>query len=214
MTRRKHRNGTPLKVYLAAYPKRARKYRIAEMIYGRAKPKRAGKGRVKNPNLVITAVSKNPELFDDKPGGVLSRAEVLTNMIERTLEDVGQKLTTREKVTITGFLDNEFRAYLAAFNDAGLFDYTKKIDVFDFLSSLLVGLMFFAEHVSKVRNVGLLKYHLPKAGFPPRAIDLFEPTRKKIPQRLRKKIYNNLHPKTKGEFDVIIAGYKAMGYRI
>lgn len=72
------------KVYLAAYPRRIKKYSIAEKIYGRS-PGRKG-GRVKNPNLVITAISKNPGLFDQNKKGVISRTEPLLAEIKRRLE--------------------------------------------------------------------------------------------------------------------------------
>ncbi|MDO8691909.1 MAG: hypothetical protein Q7R39_18215 [Dehalococcoidia bacterium] len=110
------------KVYLAAYRKRIKKYRIAEKIYGRSPAKRKGKGgRVKNPNLVITAISKNPGLFDQNEKGVISRTEPLLAEIKRHLqqrqeEELVRKihpdslvLTPEEEAELNRYLDTRLR---------------------------------------------------------------------------------------------------------
>lgn len=118
------RDKTPAKVYFVAYPERIRKYAIAEILYGRDEPKRkkrdkrgnlvnVGEGRVRNPNLVITAISNNQELFEDVKEGVLSQARPLRKEL---LKELKQKLpseekqpTAEEKKQLLNFLDKEFR---------------------------------------------------------------------------------------------------------
>lgn len=101
----------PAKVYLVAFPARVKKYRIAEKLYGREAPKHttSGKGRVKNPNLPVTAISNNPQIFDDRKEGVLSRAAPLAEQI--IADRPGLKPYHKR---LGHLLDEEFRDILKA----------------------------------------------------------------------------------------------------